>query len=498
MANTPPQTILVVDDSPTNRMKLTLAVRNLGYTVEDVDGGQAALDRLAQGDIDLVLLDIVMPEVDGYDVLRAMRADDEMREIPTLVISSLEDLGDVVQAIELGAQDFLTKSFDPVFLSARVATCLERKRLRDHELEYIREVRRLTSAAQVIEDEAFDPSDLGIASIADRDDRLGQLARVFSHMASEVHRREAAYRNRITLLHGSFLLLAIGMIWGLTPSLARLASSASEDSIGMTAWIALLSSVIMIAITLGRRRIPKITVHRVLFGVVLGAIGTIGSQVAMFAAAEHVSATILAILLALESLLVFALAAILGIESPNLRRFAGLIIGLFCVLVIILSQGRIEGGAPIFWIGIALLVPVAYAVETIMIAAWPGEDDDPLDLITVVTLAGTVVVWPVAFAAGEIIPAREVFSGSGLIIPVFAVLSCLTDVLIVITLRQTGAVFTSQTAYVTAGAGVVWGVLLLGEMVDLWTWLAIAAIGISLFLVQPNRQSDGPMPARAE
>ena len=490
-------TVLVVDDSPTNRMKLKLAIRNLGYNVDEATGGQEALDRLHDGGIDLVLLDIVMPEVDGYDVLRSMRDDAELREIPVLVISSLEDLGDVVQAIDLGAQDFLTKSFDPVFLSARVATCLERKRLRDHELEYIREVRRLTAAAQQIEDVTFDPGDLGISTIAKRDDTLGQLARVFTHMAGEVHRRDTLYRNRITLLRGSFLLLLVGFIWGLMPTLARLGATLEIGGIGAVAWIATASSAVLFVLCLLRGRIPKLTAKRAIFALVIGGVGTIGPQIATFAAAAHVPATVISLILALESLLIFGIAAAFGLEPPSLRRFAGLAVGLVSVVAIIVYQGGSLGISSPIWMAVVLLVPLGYAIESILISVWPEEGDDPLELLTVVTIAGALLVWPIAFSTGQTIPPSDLTGPAAVLILVFSALSCTYNFLIIITLRYTGAVFTGQSAYVVAGAGVIWGVLLLGEVVNVWVWLAIGAIALSLLLVQPNRETETPKPAMA-
>jgi adenylate cyclase len=138
-----PGVILVVDDHPTNRLKLSLAVKNLGHTTELASNGVEALERLRSGAFDLVLLDILMPEMDGYQVLRHMKADPRLREIPVIVISSLEELESVVACIELGAEDYLPKTFDPMLLRARVNSSLEKKRLGDavvKQMEFIREI----------------------------------------------------------------------------------------------------------------------------------------------------------------------------------------------------------------------------------------------------------------------------------------------------------------------------------------------------------------------
>ena len=113
-ANETTSRILAVDDHPTNLTKISFATRNLGYHVELATGGQQALQILRDRSIDLILLDLLMPEMDGFEVLEVLKLDAELRRIPVIVISSLEDIGSVVKAIELGAEDYLPKNFDPV------------------------------------------------------------------------------------------------------------------------------------------------------------------------------------------------------------------------------------------------------------------------------------------------------------------------------------------------------------------------------------------------
>ena len=133
-------TILVVDDHSTNRLKMSMAVKRLGYETCQAEDGREALSRLRRDPVDLVLLDIVMPEMDGYEVLAAIKEDPGLRDIPIIVISALDELDSVVKAIELGAEDYLPKAFDPVLLKARIGACLEKKQLRDLEVEYLRQV----------------------------------------------------------------------------------------------------------------------------------------------------------------------------------------------------------------------------------------------------------------------------------------------------------------------------------------------------------------------
>ena len=133
-----PARILVVDDIEANRDLLARRLLRQGHTVEQVEDGQQALDRLATGTWDLVLLDVMMPVLDGIATLTAMKASERMCDIPVIMISANTELDTVVQCIELGADDYLPKPFAPVLLRARVASSLEKKRLRDGERERAR------------------------------------------------------------------------------------------------------------------------------------------------------------------------------------------------------------------------------------------------------------------------------------------------------------------------------------------------------------------------
>lgn len=125
--------ILVVDDHSTTRLKLSWGLEQQGHTVAEAENGRRAMEKLKAESFDLVLLDIVMPEFDGYQVLEQMKMDNQLRDVPVIVISAQDELESVVRGIELGAEDYLPKSFDPVLLRARISACLEKKRLRDQQ-----------------------------------------------------------------------------------------------------------------------------------------------------------------------------------------------------------------------------------------------------------------------------------------------------------------------------------------------------------------------------
>ena len=138
----PPGRLLVVDDTEANRDLLARRLRALGHDVAVAKNGREALDVLATRETDLVLLDIMMPEMDGFQVLERLRADPARRHVPVIMISALDETDSVARAIELGATDYLPKPFNAVILRARVTATLERKRLEDAERHHVRELER--------------------------------------------------------------------------------------------------------------------------------------------------------------------------------------------------------------------------------------------------------------------------------------------------------------------------------------------------------------------
>jgi adenylate cyclase len=132
-----PGTILVADDNRVNRLLLSRGLEQQGHTVVFAEDGSEALDLLRRQQFDLLLLDVLMPELDGYQVLAELKHDPHLRDIPVIMTSSLDELDSVVKCVEMGAEDYLSKPINPVLLNARITASLEKKRLRDQQRELI-------------------------------------------------------------------------------------------------------------------------------------------------------------------------------------------------------------------------------------------------------------------------------------------------------------------------------------------------------------------------
>ncbi len=203
-----PSRILVVDDNASNRELLKRRLERQGHSVALAENGSRSLEMVKKAPFDLILLDLLMPDISGFDVLSVLKSDDALRDIPVIMISALNEIDSIVRCIEAGAEDYLAKPFDPVLLRARIGSSLEKKHLRDREREALEALRiekarseqlllnilpapivaRLKSGETVIADHISNVSILfadfvGFTELSSRlsaPDLVGVLGRVFS------------------------------------------------------------------------------------------------------------------------------------------------------------------------------------------------------------------------------------------------------------------------------------------------------------------------------
>ena len=190
--------VLVVDDLEANRGVLERRLQREGHTVASAASGLEALSIVGKETFDIVLLDVMMPGMDGYETLEKLKASPETRDIPVIMISALDDIASIVRCIEHGAEDYLPKPFDPVLLRARISASLEKKVLREREREYMRDVTRVVAAAVSVERGAYSAG--ALAQVAQRADELGTLARVFDSMIAGIRAREETLRSQVDRL----------------------------------------------------------------------------------------------------------------------------------------------------------------------------------------------------------------------------------------------------------------------------------------------------------
>lgn len=187
--------VLVVDDDPVTRLMLTGSLERHGHHVRAAEDGSKALALMRTESFDVVLLDVLMPQMDGYGVLEQLKEDPDLRHIPVVMVTSVDDIESAVRCIELGADDYLSKPIDPVLLTARVNAGLTKKRLHDLEMEHLEEVAQLNRQLEARVEEQM-------AELV----RTGELKRFLPHqvaeglLAGQLSPSEGFERRKLTLL----------------------------------------------------------------------------------------------------------------------------------------------------------------------------------------------------------------------------------------------------------------------------------------------------------
>jgi adenylate cyclase len=166
--------ILVVDDDPVMRSMLSRSLEQDGHRVTTSEDGSRALELVRAEGSDVILLDVMMPGLDGYQVLEQLKADPKLRHIPVVMVTGVDDVESAVRCIELGADDYLSKPIDPVLLGARITAGLTKKRLHDLELRHVEEVDRLNQRLEARVEEQM-------AELV----RTGELKRFMPHQVAE-------------------------------------------------------------------------------------------------------------------------------------------------------------------------------------------------------------------------------------------------------------------------------------------------------------------------
>lgn len=495
MIDTPEQRVLIVDDQATIRTKLSCAVEVLGYTaLTSVDAIQAK-KQLANYRIDLILLDIEMPGQNGLELLKELKASQQYTGIPVLIISALDKERDhVIKALELGAIDFLPKSVPQAILRARIKTALRIKLNLDRENEKRRHVKSLTMAAALLDEANYNPEHLHLESTMERDDELGRFARVFVSMAQQLYQRERRLRHRIRTMRSFGLMLVVGALCGLDAPLARYAASFDAQSSGISLWVATVICLATLPLAIYRRDFPPLSWYSLRYFMIWGFCAVVLGDYFLLVVAEHLKASVLSVLLMTEVSMVFLYSWIVRIEQSTGKRFAGLLIGLLGVLMIVINPDELGETTSLTWLLIALLVPLGFAVIDVLSATGRPMKLNALTRTGIASFFGLLMILPIAWAQDSFVSLQLIPGNLEFLILFWGLLDTVTVATIFIVVRSTGAVFGSQIAYVQMVMGILLSLFILGESLSVQTWIAFCVILVGMLLVEPKREAELEIP----
>lgn len=286
------------------------------------------------------------------------------------------------------------------------------------------------------------------------------------------------------------VLVLMGAGWGATQPLTKIAVSTGYGHYGLMFWQLVIGAALMVAVCLARQTRIPVTGPALRVYVVIALLGTVFPNTLSYQAAVHLPAGVMSLLLSIIPMFAFAIALALGNDTFAVRRLIGLIFGLIGVLMIILPSVDLGQPIPVVWALIYLLTALFYAFEGNYVAKWGTAGLDAFQVMLGSSLAGLVIITPLIIGTGQYIAplwplpeAQAALIGSSVVhVLVYAAYVWLVG--------QAGAVFTAQVSYLVTGFGLLWAWVILSEAYAASLWLALAAMFVGMYLVQPRRAQD--------
>lgn len=292
---------------------------------------------------------------------------------------------------------------------------------------------------------------------------------------------------RQTLLF-ALLLTLLGAGWGFTIPMTKIAVSTGFQHFGLIFWQTLIGTALMAVICRVRGLgLPLKRPHLVVYGYI-AVIGTLLPNSASYQAAAQLPSGVMSLLLSMVPMFAFPIALALGLDRFAMRRFAGLLLGLLGVMIIILPGARLSGDIPAFWVGVALIASLCYGIEGNCVAKWGTAGLSPLQVLFGASLVSALISLPVALASGQWIAPAQLVSVQGAAHGLGSALHVLVYAGYVWMVGRTGPVFAVQVSYLVTGFGILWAGLILSEALAPALWVAMVLMFCGMYFVQPRRR----------
>jgi drug/metabolite transporter (DMT)-like permease len=281
-------------------------------------------------------------------------------------------------------------------------------------------------------------------------------------------------------------LIMIGAAWGITQPFSKIAVSEGYRHFGLIFWQFALGGVLLAVINRVRGQgLPMERRHIVLY-VIIALIGTLLPNSASYTAAIHLPSGILSVILSLIPMLSFPIALALGMDRFSALRLLGLCLGLVAILLIALPESSLPDRSMVWWLPMALIAPMFYAIEGNFVAKFGTAGLDPVQVLLGACCVGTVMALALALLTGQWISPLPPWGAPDLAVVGSSIAHALAYVGYVWMVGRAGAVFSAQVSYVVTVFGIFWAWILLGETYSGWVWAAVALMFTGLFLVQPR------------
>ena len=296
--------------------------------------------------------------------------------------------------------------------------------------------------------------------------------------------------SRRRLVLALIMMIFGGVIWGATFSLAKLITEAGAHPFGLALLSGAIGALILLPYGLAQRGGIPLGRDYIAVYFVAGTLGTALPSSVLFFSAAHMPAGILAIIVSLVPLMTYAIALVLGVERLQRLRAAGIGLGFAAILMIVVPDAGLPDRSMAPWVLFALIVPLAYAAENVYIAIRRPPRSNPFALLCGMLSAGSLILLPLVWATDAWVPLDVVWTLSLWWILALAVINVIAYVLFLELIRMAGPLFAAQMGYVVTASGVVWGMVIFGEVHSPWIWAALAVLFAGIAVVHPRKVAD--------
>ena len=284
------------------------------------------------------------------------------------------------------------------------------------------------------------------------------------------------------------LIFGIGVTWGSTFSLARIAAEAGGHPIGLTFWQAAGGAIVLLPICIYRQALPRIDWQNIKRFTVIALAGTAIPGTLLFYAAAHVPAGILAISIALVPMSTYALAWMLGVDKYATKRFMGIVLGFGAILLLSLPETSLPEPGMVKWVLLAVVASVIYTIENLYVDICIPQGTDLIALLMGGLLVAALILAPLIYLQDAFVPLRYPFQNVEWAIIALAFINSAAYATFLYVVKMAGSVFASMAGYTITLAGIFWGMIFFDESHSVWVWAALVLMLAGMALVTPREQ----------
>ena len=285
----------------------------------------------------------------------------------------------------------------------------------------------------------------------------------------------------------TIILLIVGMSWGLTAPLSKIAVSTGHHYLGLLIWQIIIMILSLGLIQIFRKKKLPLKLNCFWRYVVVALLGTILPNSIMYKAYFHLQSGIMSILVSIVPMIAFLLVLVLQMEKFEIRRFLGVLFGIFAIILIVFPKLDLGYLGEVGWILLALLSPLCYAIEGVWINKIGIAKLDPIEVILGASILGFFILMPIVALNGYWITPYRVWGPAEFAITASSLIHSIIYISYIWLIGKAGVIFASQVSYIYTASGIGFSIILLGEGYSLFVWAAVILMLMGLMMVRPSR-----------